>query len=464
LAKNSITDIDPLTFENNVRLRHLDVSENKLLSINPDTFSHNRDLEWLHFGSNSITYIHPSTFRNSSRLHDLNISGNKIISIDPETFTVNLELKWLNVNDNSITDIHPSTFRGISKLRSLHISENKLASISPGTFDQNRDLQWLVLSRNRITDIHPSVFRRNSGLRHLDISGNKITLINPYTFIHNKKLTFLYLQYNNISHVNISSFRGLEQLKHLDLSNNNIDELNPHVFDSFSIRAYEQNHQVSKLQHLNLAKNKIRFFNFELYFPMSRIFDTSILTFELESLNVSSNRLDSLGAASVKWLNHRTTVTDLSGNPWNCDCSALGEAWRELKHKLTLNCASPYLVRGQTWDVIGTSCPDRITYVEPPANNKQNASSGASPNMTAARGPALNTTLLVANGVLLVCTIVGVGFMVLQILKKVRKGSEVPEQDEVCVSLTQRGSSCGVSSRLSLGSTFTTGNIYERID
>jgi hypothetical protein len=100
-------------------------------------------------------------------------------------------------------------------------------------------------------------------------------------------------------------------------------------------------------------------------------------------------------------LNHTTAVTDLSGNPWKCDCSALGEAWRELKHKLKLNCASPEQLRGYTWDVFGILCPDRITSVD--------------------TGPALNTAVIVVYGVLLVCTIVGAGFILVQLMKKLRK-------------------------------------------
>jgi len=91
------------------------------------------------------------------------------------------------------------------------------------------------------------------------------------------------------------------------------------------------------------------------------------------SLNVSSNRLDSLDATSVRWLKHTAAVTDLSRNPWNCECSAVGEAWRELRHKLTLNCASTEDRRGRTWDEIGTVCPDRIM---------QNKSSDVTPNMS----------------------------------------------------------------------------------
>ena len=53
---------------------------------------------------------------------------------------------------------------------------------------------------------------------------------------------------------------------------------------------------------------------------------------ELLSMNVSSNRLDSLDDASVMWLKDTATVTDPAGNPWKCEGTVLGEAWREMRH------------------------------------------------------------------------------------------------------------------------------------
>ena len=55
-------------------------------------------------------------------------------------------------------------------------------------------------------------------------------------------------------------------------------------------------------------------------------------TLELLSMNVSSNRLDSLDDGSVMWLKDTATVTDPAGNPWKCEFSALGEAWRKMRH------------------------------------------------------------------------------------------------------------------------------------
>jgi hypothetical protein len=97
-------------------------------------------------------------------------------------------------------------------------------------------------------------------------------------------------------------------------------------------------------------------------------------------------------------------------------------------------------------------------------SDKPNASSGATSKTTTDTGAALKTEMLVLNGVLLVCTIVGAGFILVQLLKKLRKTSEASEKNEVCVALTQTGSSVRVSPRVSLESTFPTGHIYETID
>jgi len=135
------------------------------------------------------------------------------------------------------------------------------------------------------------------------------------------------------------------------------------MFEPFSIGTNRQNHQLYKLKNLNLAQR--RFFSFELYFPSSTNCVTSDPTYELVSLNVSSNRLDSLDATSVRWLKYTAAVTDRSGNVWKCECSALGESWWELRHKPALNCASTEDRRGRTWDVTEEAlCPSRHIFAQ----------------------------------------------------------------------------------------------------
>jgi hypothetical protein len=132
---------------------------------------------------------------------------------------------------------------------------------------------------------------------------------------------------------------------------------------------------------------------------MSNNLYTSNSTFQLDYLNVSSNRLTTLDVASMKWLNQTTTVTDLTANPWNCDCSVFLEVWRGLKHKLTLHCASPTQLQGKSWDEMEVLC-------------------------SLEGGPSLVTTFFVP-GVLLFCAIGGVIILV-RVVKRRRNRQKTP--------------------------------------
>jgi hypothetical protein len=330
-----------------------------------------------------------------------------------ELFKNCVEIEAIRLEENRITDIHPSTFYNNRRVNYLNLSGNKIISIELETFDQNRELQWLYLERNSISNISRSTFRNNSRLCHLDISRNEINLINPDTFVNNKKLTFLYLRGNKITVISSSSFRRLEQLEELDLSNNNIEDLNPLVFHNTLNRTNRPNVKGSKVKRLNVAQNKIRSFNFELYFPMRSNFDSSNPTLQLEHLNMRSNRLTTLDVASVKWLNQTTAVTDLTANPWNCDCSVLLEVWRGLKHKLKLHCASSRQLQGKSWDVMEEFC-------SPVAVKKPNKFEGRY---------AVTTPLIVV-GVLLICAICG-GLVLDKLVKRMKDKQKTPEYCDV---------------------------------
>ena len=157
----------------------------------------------------------------------------------------------------------------------------------------------------------------------------------------------------------------------------------------------------------------IRSFNFELYFPVNINVDISNPKFQLRHLNVSSNRLTTLDVTSMKWLNQTTAVTDLTANPWNCDCSVLLEVWRGLKHELTLHCASPGQLQGKSWDVIEPFFP--LITEEKPNNGG---------------GSSVLTTTLVVTGVLLVCAIGG-GLGLAKVVKRQKNKSKTPEYCDV---------------------------------
>ena len=407
-CKNVFSDVTNMTQHTfHSGLRRLLVTGGTNLDLEEDLF-----LRWnitsltsLDLARNYISKIWQRAFYSLVDLRNLNLSGNNITTLHSQTFYNNTRLVRLSLAKNSITDLHPSTFLRNVRLHQIYMYGNKITLLHPYLFKNIVELETVNLAENRIIAIHPSTFLNNSALRYLDISRNQITFIHPDTFIHNKELNFLHLDGNNITEISNTLFRGLEQLEDLDFSNNKIEELNPLVFYNIFTSTNRQNHQVSKLKRLNLAHNMIRSFNFELYFPMSNNFDISNPKFQLEYLNVSSNRLTTLDVTSMKWLYHTTTVTNLTANPWNCDCSVLHEVWRGLKHKLTLHCASPRELQGKTWDVIEVFC-------------------------SPVGGPSAVTTTLIVTGVLLIFAIGG-GLILAIVVKGRRIKRKTPEYCDV---------------------------------
>jgi Leucine-rich repeat (LRR) protein len=392
-------------------LKRLRVTGKTNLELEEDLF-----LRWditslinLNLSRNSIRKIWQRAFYSLAELRALDLNGNSIITLDHKTFFNNTNLYGLGLARNSITDIHPSTFEKNLRLNNIFMNGNKISSLHQDLFKNNAELEKIVLLENRIAYIHPSTFRNNSRLRYLDISNNKITLISPDTFFDNRELAILNLRGNNISEISNTLFLGLEQLVILDLSSNSIEQLNPLVFHNTINSTHRQNHQASKLKHINLAHNMIQSFNFELYFPINSDSASSIPTFQLDYLNLSSNGLTTLDLASMKWLNHTTAVADLSANPWNCDCSVLLEVWRGLKHKLTLQCASPRPVRGMSWDVMEVC-----------------SSKSADDKPDRVYEPSVLTTTLIVFGVLLV-GVIGWGLFLAKVAKCRRKRPNTTE-------------------------------------
>jgi hypothetical protein len=221
-------------------------------------------------------------------------------------------------------------------------------------------------------------------------------------------------------------------LEELNLSNNRIGELNPDAFHNTIPSTNRHFQKVSKLKRINLAQNMIRSFKFELYFSISNNSYTSTPTFQLDYLNISANLLTTLDVASMKWLNQATVVPDLTGNPWDCDCSVLLEVWRGLKHKLALHCASPRLLQGKSWDVMEEFC-------------------------SLVGGPCVVTTPLIVTGVLLNCAIGGCVILV----KVVKRPRNKPKTPEYCDVYAHRASYVSMHSYAEVGA--GTSNVTDQL-
>jgi hypothetical protein len=329
------------------------------------------------------------------------------------------------------------------------MSGNNITSLDPQIFQSNINLKWLLLGNNNLACMNASVFLKLINITYIDLSGNRITHLDTSAFRTQNQLGKLPVPDYKLQHVgsNISSssLYGVEQLEHVDHSNINIEGLSPLVFQHIIIYRHRERQCVSNLKYLNQDGQKIRYFKLKEYIPFSSTNNSADTTFKLRFLNLSSNHMESLDSASVKWLHQNATGRDLAGNPWRCESAALREAWRELHYRLALFGESSGCLTGETWDKIDISCPDMNTDGEShdDVNHKTKTSATAHSLATESAGleqkenngvcTSLAMTLLIVNGVILVCALVGAGFILVRYVKKLKKHSKASEYSNVHV-------------------------------
>lgn len=124
LLHHTIEKISSDNFTECLWLEGLDISNGKLMRIEPDAFQDLIRLRDVDLSKNEIDYIHPQTFVPLSSLEKLNLSNNKLFAIEVETFTTNRKLNMLDLRNNQISFIAPRAFEGLYGIRELYFTGN----------------------------------------------------------------------------------------------------------------------------------------------------------------------------------------------------------------------------------------------------------------------------------------------------------------------------------------------------
>ncbi|XP_013916335.1 PREDICTED: tsukushin [Thamnophis sirtalis] len=196
----------------------LDLSDNKISTVDPTTFSRLRYLESLDLSHNSLGVIPEDCF-SQSPLGEVDLSNNVLLEVTLNVFAFKGQGKPINVDlsNNLISRVSRVSDKPVPNIQSLNLSGNRLTSI-PDL--QGIPLRYLNLDGNPVSTVEKDAFLGLKGLTHLSLSGIQHLLdISPF------------------------GFKDLSALQVLDLSNNpNMKFLNPKVFYS-----------LSSLQELNLT-------------------------------------------------------------------------------------------------------------------------------------------------------------------------------------------------------------------
>ncbi|XP_022918857.2 insulin-like growth factor-binding protein complex acid labile subunit [Onthophagus taurus] len=135
LGDNEIELIDQTAFDDMPNLRIIHLNNNKISAINKEWFKNTPNVHQLTLENNLITSLVEHNFKNLQGklfFYDLpawlniDLSGNKIATIDPKAFDGLEELGILSLDKNEISVLHEDTFKDVGRISWINLTSNKI--------------------------------------------------------------------------------------------------------------------------------------------------------------------------------------------------------------------------------------------------------------------------------------------------------------------------------------------------
>ena len=332
LSNNKITAIQNGAFDRIPHLKRLHLQQNQLSNYKGDIYSgmgNDTELEYLDLSENEINYLYPESFSFHPNLKWVNFAGNRL-PFFPTQFIRELErLEYLNLENNQISSLEDNDFANLKRLRTLLLARNQIGAVSKSAFQNSSQLQYIDISHNNISELKSDVFngivrleldashnnlssipkdifekRKVFRLERIDLSHNHFTGI-PVDVLQNQ---YFSLETLKISHNDIriipSDANILVNVKEMDLSFNPLtpESINNVLNEPKTVRSLNMAGtgiekvpilETPFLVNLNLSHNSIKTLNDDILSKAQLI----------ESLDVSHNKIPNLSSSlAAAWL------------------------------------------------------------------------------------------------------------------------------------------------------------------
>ncbi|XP_072942811.1 uncharacterized protein [Epargyreus clarus] len=215
--------------EDLVYVRFLNLSSNYISSLYYESFSMMTNLQNLDLSRNNFEYVPDQSLGNNIRLTHINMTNNEIASVKGLRITFNSEGGILDLSNNNLSSLNIPTGDALS-LSYLILHTNNITNPRLIKLNDLFDLRQLDMSRNYIQELDESSLHLPYALVFLDLSFNEIERIGPSSFHNLNHLRTLRLSHNQLSDIRYGALEGLNDLLNLDLSFNKIGKLDSKVF------------------------------------------------------------------------------------------------------------------------------------------------------------------------------------------------------------------------------------------
>ena len=102
-----------------------------------------------------------NVFANCSELMELDLSHNRLVSIEPNTYDLK-RLRFLRLANNRIRRVHFLSFRRAAAVREVNLSSNAISEIESGTFSHLPQLETVTLAGNGDIQVASDAFARGA--------------------------------------------------------------------------------------------------------------------------------------------------------------------------------------------------------------------------------------------------------------------------------------------------------------
>lgn len=269
---------DYLNVINEYQTEILKLTESDLTDGQLQKIFHNKSfnrLKVLDVSGNRIETLERETFRKTVRLRTLNVARNEIRQLRSDLFEDLHDLNELLLGQNKLVDFEKgaSVFGNLTQLTTLDLSNNTISNIERSLFYGLENLLQIYMSHNKLYILPYQLFDRMRSIEVVDLSHNLLISFLDNFFIHNRHLKVLLLHHNLIVRINKNLLYGLKELHTLDLSHNRLLSVERNAFDT-----------LDGLKSLNLANNRIQHFLPNVFLSLK----------QLESLDLSNNAFETL--------------------------------------------------------------------------------------------------------------------------------------------------------------------------
>lgn len=260
-----------------VKVINLDTSGVKV--IDKQSFPNGCSLETLSLSGNDLTELPPILFSQTPNISNINLSRNRIRSIDADTFHgTTRTLKVINLSFNNIETIDKQLFADLVNLQTLKLGNNFIEHFQVN-LSKLEDLSVLGLDNNKITRLDCTIFRLATNKITIDVHNNHVQEMDLNCDVHIESVVINVMD-NQLTHLTFPKSNLLNGLTELYASKNHIENV---TFQS-SIR------QLTAL-HLNVNNLKELVEWDETMFPKLRFLDISSNRFNCSYLSALLKKL-----------------------------------------------------------------------------------------------------------------------------------------------------------------------------